>query len=107
MLRAFDDEPIVYIWADGVHAAFEAKRQALRPCNCWRDSPWRERFWAIIQDGVREVHAELALEVLLSLKGRGMNAPKLAIGDGAMGFWAAMDEVYPTTRHQRCCNTKR
>ena len=31
-----------------------------------------------------------------------MNAPKRAIGDGTMGFWAAMDEVYPTTRHQRC-----
>ena len=41
-------------------------------------------------------------EVLLSLKSRGMNAPKLAIGDGAMGFCAAMDEVYPETRHQRC-----
>ena len=31
-----------------------------------------------------------------------MNVPQLAIGDGAMGFWAAMDEVYPQTRHQRC-----
>ena len=39
-------------------------------------------------------------EVFLNLKSRGMNAPKLAIGDGAMGFWAAMDEVYPETRHQ-------
>ena len=35
-----------------------------------------------------------------------MNAPKLAIGDGAMGFWAAMDEVYPETRHQRCWQHK-
>jgi transposase-like protein len=35
-----------------------------------------------------------------------MNAPKLAIGDGAMGFWAAMDEIYPTTRHQRCWQHK-
>jgi hypothetical protein len=35
-----------------------------------------------------------------------MNAPKLAIGDGAMGFWAALDEVYPTTRHQRCWQHK-
>ena len=45
-------------------------------------------------------------EVLLSLKDRGMNAPKLAIGDGAMGFWAAMDEFYPTTRQQRCWQHK-
>jgi len=41
-------------------------------------------------------------EVLLQLKSRGMNSPQLAIGDGAMGFWSAMDEVYPETHHQRC-----
>ena len=40
-------------------------------------------------------------EVLLKLK-RGMNVPKLAIGDGAMGFWAALEEIYPETRQQRC-----
>jgi hypothetical protein len=45
-------------------------------------------------------------EVLLNLKSRGMNAPKLAIGDGAMGFWAAMDEVYSTSRQQRCWQHK-
>lgn len=41
-------------------------------------------------------------EVLLKLRTRGMNAPKLAIGDGAMGFWAALEEVYPTAKQQRC-----
>jgi len=41
-------------------------------------------------------------EVLLKLKKRGMNTPKLAIGDGAMGFWAALEEVCPETRQQRC-----
>ena len=35
-----------------------------------------------------------------------MNAPELATGDGAMGFWAALDEVYPETRQQRCCQRK-
>ena len=40
--------------------------------------------------------------MLLTLKARGMNAPKLAIGDGAMGFWAALEEIYPETRHPRC-----
>ena len=45
-------------------------------------------------------------EVLLKLQSRGMKAPKLAIGDGAMGFWAAMDEVFPETRHQRCWQHK-
>lgn len=41
-------------------------------------------------------------EILLGLKERGLNAPKLAIGDGAMGFWAALEETFPGTRHQRC-----
>jgi len=36
------------------------------------------------------------------LKSRGMNPPQLAIGDGAMGFWASLDEIYPKTRQQRC-----
>jgi transposase-like protein len=40
--------------------------------------------------------------VLLDLKARGMNAPELAVGDGAMGFWAALEEIYPATRAQRC-----
>ena len=40
--------------------------------------------------------------MLLKLKSRGMNVPQLATGDGAMGFWAALDEIYPETGHQRC-----
>jgi hypothetical protein len=45
--------------------------------------------------------------VLLKLKARGMNIPELAIGDGAMGFWAALEEVYPETRQQRWRMQKR
>ena len=60
----------------------------------------KKRFLAI-EDGVRE-STQSWREVRLNLKSRGMNVPKLAIGNGAMGLWAAMDEVYPTTRHQRC-----
>ena len=54
-----------------------------------------------IGDGVRK-STQSWREVLLNLKERGMNAPKLAIGDGAMGFWAAMEKIYPRSRHQRC-----
>lgn len=64
----------------------------------------QKKFLAI-EDGVRE-STQSWHEVLLKLKDRGMNALKLAIGDGAMGFWAAMDEVYPSTRHQRCWQHK-
>ena len=53
-----------------------------------------------IEDGVRE-STQSWREVLLKLKSRGMNVPELAIGDGAMGFWAALEEVYgrPLTGH--------
>ena len=56
----------------------------------------QKRFLAI-EDRVRGPKQSWR-EVLLNLKNRGMNAPKLAIGDGAMGFWAALDEVYPEAR---------
>ena len=64
----------------------------------------KKRFLAI-EDGVRE-STQSWREVLLNLKRRGMNAPNLAIGDGAMRFWAAMDEVYLTTCRQRCWQHK-
>ena len=51
---------------------------------------------------LKKVSTQSWREVLLKLKSRGMNAPKLAIGDGALGFWSAMDEVYSSMRHQRC-----
>lgn len=60
-----------------------------------------EKQFLAIEDGVRE-STQSWREVLLGLKARGMNAPKLAVGDGAMGFWAALDEVYSETRQQRC-----
>ncbi len=60
-----------------------------------------EKQFLAIEDGVRE-STQSWREVLLDLKSRGLNSPKLAIGDGAMGFWSALEEVYPDTGHQRC-----
>jgi putative transposase len=60
-----------------------------------------EKRFLAIEDGVRE-STQSWREVLLKLKSRGMNAPQLAIGDGAMGFWAALEEVCPEMRQQRC-----
>src|SRR5919197_868125 len=57
-----------------------------------------------MERGYRESTASWS-EVLHSLRERGLTeAPLLAIGDGALGLWAALDEVFPTTRHQRCWN---
>jgi len=61
----------------------------------------RKELIAVI-DGVRESKQSWQ-ELLLDLKQRGLEKPpKLAVGDGALGFWAALREVYPTTREQRC-----
>ena len=60
-----------------------------------------QKHFLAIEDGVRE-STQSWREVLLKLQARGMNAAQLAIGDGALGFWAALDEIYPDTRHQRC-----
>jgi transposase-like protein len=60
-----------------------------------------EKHFLAIEDGERESTLSWTA-VLEGLKGRGMNAPELAVGDGAMGFWAALECVYPSTRQQRC-----
>ncbi len=60
-----------------------------------------EKHFLAIEDGVRE-STQSWREVLLKLKSRGMNSAELAIGDGAMGFWAALEEIYPQTAQQRC-----
>lgn len=53
------------------------------------------------EDGVRE-STQSWREVLIDLKSRGMNEPLLAVGDGALGFWAALAQICPNTKHQRC-----
>jgi len=100
-----DDEPIVYIWADGVHSGLWGEDDKLCALVIIGVTACGKKCFLAIEDGVRE-STQSWREVLLNLKSRGMNAPKLAIGDGAMGFWAAMDEVYPTARQQQCWQHK-
>ena len=58
--------------------------------------------WVAISDGLRE-STESWLDVLRDLKERGLKVgPRLAVGDGALGFWSALEQVYPETAHQRC-----
>ena len=56
-----------------------------------------KKHFLAIEDGVRE-STQSWREVLLTLKSRGMNMAKLAVGDGALDFWSALDECYPDTR---------
>jgi len=103
--RSLKDKHYVYVWADGIHfnirledpgnnkqcilvlmgATAQGRKELIAICDGYRESTqsWRE--------------------LLLDVKKRGLSVdPKLATGDGALGFWAALDEVYPATGQQRC-----
>ena len=99
--KRLDKDQWAYIWADGVYSGLRAEQAKLCALVIIGVNERGEKHFLAIEDGVRE-STQSWREVLLSLKSRGMNAPKLAIGDGAMGFWAALEEVYPETRQQRC-----
>lgn len=91
----------VYIWADGIYSGLRGTDDRLCVLVVIGVNARGEKHFLAIEDGVRE-STQSWREVLLSLKSRGLTAPKLATGDGAMGFWAALEEVFPTTRQQRC-----
>lgn len=99
--RPLDNDQWVYIWADGVYSGLRGEDDKLCALVVIGVNARGQKQFLAIDDGVRE-STQSWREVLLNLKERGMNAPKLAIGDGAMGFWAALEEVCPETRHQRC-----
>ena len=96
-----DKDRWVYVWADGVYSGLRSERTKLCALVVIGVNERGQKRFLTIEDGVRE-STQSWREVLLKLNSRGMNAPKLAIGDGAMGFWAALEEVYGQTRHQRC-----
>ena len=91
----------VYVWADGVYSGLRAEQTKLCALVVIGVNDRGEKRLLAIEDGVRE-STQSWREGLLQLKARGMNVPRLAIGDGAMGFWAALEEVYGDTRQQRC-----
>lgn len=91
----------VYIWADGIYSGLRNEDTKLCALVIIGVNERGEKRFLAIEDGVRE-STQSWREVMLKLKARGMNTPKLAIGDGALGFWSALDEVYPGTQHQRC-----
>ncbi len=99
--RRLDDRDYVYVWADGVH--FNVRLEEERLCCLVivgvRADGTRELV--VIADGYRE-STESWADLLRDLKRRGMRAPVLAVGDGALGFWGALREVFPETRTQRC-----
>ena len=92
----------VYIWADGVYLQARMEPQAECMLVLIGATPEGKKELVGFQVGLRE-STQSWRELLVDLKARGLAvAPELATGDGALGFWKALEEVSPTTRHQRC-----
>jgi len=100
--RDLSEKEYVYVWADGVYCnvRLDDERQCILVLMGATKDGKKELI--AVQDGYRESEQSWR-EILLDLKGRGLElAPKVAIGDGALGFWGAVRKVWPTTREQRC-----
>src|ERR671916_2605495 len=92
----------VYLWADGVYLQARMEPQAECMLVLIGATPEGKKELVGFQVGLRE-SAQSWRELLVDPKARGLAiAPELATGDGALGFWKALEEVSPTTRHQRC-----
>jgi putative transposase len=91
----------VYVWVDGVHFNIRLADDRLCTLVMIGARPDGEKELLAVEDGYRE-SAESWKTVLRDLRRRGMVAPVLAVGDGALGFWAAAREVWPETRAQGC-----
>lgn len=101
--RRLEGKEYAYWWVDGIYTALresdDPKLCLLVIIGVTADG---SKEWVAISDGLRE-STESWLDVLRELKDRGLKVgPRLAVGDGALGLWSALDQVYPETTHQRC-----
>jgi putative transposase len=105
MQRDLSEKEYVYVWADGIHVKVRLEDDANKK-QCilvlmGATADGKKELIAVL-DGYRESEQSWS-ELLLGLKHRGLKAvPKIAVGDGALGFWAALRKVFPETREQRC-----
>jgi transposase-like protein len=96
----------VYVWADGVYLQARMEPQAECVLVLIGATPEGKKELLGFRTGMRE-SAQSWKELLVDLKARGLSiAPEIAVGDGALGFWRALDEAFPSTRHQRCWQHK-
>ena len=100
--RPLKGKEYVYVWADGVYFNVRLGEDKQLACLVLVGVlPDGTKEVIALEDGYRE-STESWLSLLRDLERRGMPAPKLATGDGALGFWAALRQVYPKTEEQRC-----
>jgi transposase-like protein len=100
--RDLSEKRYAYVWADGVY--FQARLEDARQCILvlMGSLPKGKKELIAIVDGYRESEASW-LELLRDVRERGLTmAPQVAVGDGALGFWKALGQVYPETREQLC-----
>jgi putative transposase len=99
--RSLEEKDYVYIWADGVNFNVRLEKDRLTCLVIVGVKPDGHKEVIALEDGYRE-STESWLSLLRDLKRRGLQAPVLAVADGALGFWGALREVYPETQEQRC-----
>jgi transposase-like protein len=99
--RDLSDSHYVYVWVDGIHVNVRLQDDRLCLLVVLGAKADGSKELIAIEDGYRE-SKESWLAALRDLAKRGMVAPLVAVGDGALGFWAAAREVWPTTDEQRC-----
>ena len=100
--RDFSAKRYVYFWADGIHVQARLEDDAQCLLVIIGATPEGKKELVGLTDGVRE-SVQSWQELLLDLRRRGLSlGPELAVADGALGFWKALEEVWPKTRGQRC-----
>jgi putative transposase len=100
--RSLEGKEYVYVWADGIHTNIRLEEDRQCILVLMGATPDGKKELIAMTDGHRE-SAQSWRELLLDVKRRGLTVePKLAVGDGALGFWKALAEVFPSTREQRC-----
>jgi transposase-like protein len=103
--RSLAEEEYVYVWVDGIYSGVRESENDLCALVMIGVNKEGEKVPLALRGGYRE-SAESWRELLRDLKERGFKGSKLAIGDGALGFWKALREIYPETKEQRCWQHK-
>lgn len=100
--RDLSKKEYVYYWVDGVYLTARMESEKSCVLVIVGADRYGNKELVAMTDGFRE-SKESWLDLLRDLRSRGLtNSPKLSIGDGALGFWGALNEIYPESRHQRC-----
>jgi transposase-like protein len=97
----FTDKKYCYIWIDGIYFNVQGSEDRLCTLVMIGANENGEKEIIIVEDGYRE-SSEAWSGILRQLKEKGLNSPRLFIGDGSLGFWKAAKEIYPEARWQRC-----